>query len=89
LVLLVRSGYHTREHWEQRRPRGGGHSGRFSSTNGRQQRVGRGRRGRGRCAGAAIITVGRCVAHLSHPHFLLPFLPAVFGSVQIPVLVEH
>lgn len=92
LVLLVRPRDHARIHREQRRPRGGGHGGRFSSTRSRQRRdavVARGRSvggdaGRGGGGGA-----GGRVAHFAQSHFLLPLLPAVPGPVQIAVLVEH
>lgn len=86
VVLLVRPGDHAREHREQRGPRGGGHGGRRPASVLRRRRGsgGGGGGGTGGCGG-----VGPLRRPPARPHFLLPLVPAVFGPVQVPVLVEH
>lgn len=84
LVLLVRPGDHAREHREQRGPRGGGHGGRRPASVQRRRRRGSG------SGGGTGGGVGALLRRPStRPHLLLPLVPAVFGPVQVPVLVEH
>lgn len=87
LVLLVRPGDHARKRREQRGPRGGGHGGRQSAS-GQRYRCGSGS-GCGGGGGAGGGGVGALRRPPTRPHLFLPLVPAVFGPVQVPVLVEH